>query len=162
MALCPTLIIGYGNTLRGDDGVGRYLAEHIAQQDWPHCQVLSVHQLTPELAQAIAAVDQVIFIDAQRGEGKSNPGVQIKILEPTTISEELGHRGSPTELLTLAKILYGAEVKAWWVLISAVNFDYGESLSFLTQAAQVAALEKIKEILKNPPKIKPGGQRQEK
>jgi Ni,Fe-hydrogenase maturation factor len=130
--------------------VGRYLANDIAEQAWPHCRVLSVHQLTPELAAAIATVEQVIFIDAQLGAGENNPGVQIKALEPTTTSGELGHRGSPTELLTLARILYGTKVKAWWILIPAINFDYGEDLSVLTQTARLEALEKIKQLLQGP------------
>lgn len=145
-----TLIIGYGNTLRGDDGVGRYLAEEIAQQNWPHCRVISTHQLTPELAEAVAAVDRVIFIDAQLQESANEPSVEVvalKSLEPNELSGDLGHRGNPRELLTLAKILYGVEVKAWWVLIPAFTFDYGEKLSPLTARAQAEALAHIRPLV---------------
>lgn len=145
-----TLIIGYGNTLRGDDGVGRYLAEEITQQNWPHCRVISTHQLTPELAEAIAAVDRVIFIDAQLQQSASEPLVEVmalKTMEPKELSGDLGHRGSPLELLTLAKILYGVEVQAWWVLIPAFTFDYGEKLSPLTAQAQAEALAKIRPLV---------------
>ncbi|AIE75362.1 MULTISPECIES: hydrogenase maturation protease [unclassified Synechocystis] len=144
-----TLIIGYGNTLRGDDGVGRYLAEEIDQQNWPHCRVISTHQLTPELAEAIAAVDRVIFIDAQCHENQDSPTVELKALHlptPEQLSGQLGHRGSPWELIALAKILYGAGVEAWWVLIPAFAFDYGETLSPLTAEAQAEALTKIRPL----------------
>ncbi|MBD2655338.1 hydrogenase maturation protease [Synechocystis sp. FACHB-383] len=146
----PTLVIGYGNTLRGDDGVGRYLAEEIAQKNWPHCRVISTHQLTPELAEAIAAVEQVIFIDAQWHQDQSSPLVQCQPLylpPPEQISGELGHRGSPLELMALAKILYGVEVQAWWILIPAFTFDYGETLSPLTAMAQAEALAKIRPLV---------------
>jgi hydrogenase maturation protease len=145
-----TLIIGYGNTLRGDDGVGRYLAEEIARQNWPHCRVISTHQLTPELAEAIATVDQVIFIDAQWHQDQSSPSVQCRSLylpSPEELSEELGHRGSPLALISLAKILYGVEVQAWWILIPAFTFDYGEKLSPLTARAQAEALTKIRSLV---------------
>lgn len=62
------LIIGYGNNLRSDDGVGRYLAEIIEQQQLPLVKALSVHQLTPELVLEIADSQAVIFIDAIAGE----------------------------------------------------------------------------------------------
>jgi hydrogenase maturation protease len=149
MAFLETLIIGYGNTLRGDDGVGRYLADQIAVLHWPHCQVLSVHQLTPELAAAIALADQVIFIDAQAVDPESSSGLSIETLQPLENQGEFGHRGSPTELLMLAKLLYDKAVNAWWVLIPAVNFDYGETLSSLTQKYQLEALNSIQQLV-NP------------
>ena len=43
------LVIGYGNTLRGDDGVGVLVAD--ALEGWNQAvRTLSVQQLTPELA----------------------------------------------------------------------------------------------------------------
>ncbi len=150
MAFSETLIIGYGNTLRGDDGVGRYLADQIAVLNWPRCQVLSVHQLTPELAAAIAGVDQVIFIDAQSVDSQASPGLQIQPLHPTHNPEDLSHRSSPAALLTLAELLYNKNVKAWWVLIPAINFAYGETLSPVTQAAQLEALAKIQQLIHSP------------
>jgi len=45
------LVIGYGNTLRGDDGLGQRAAEALAQRALPDgVEVLSCHQLTIELA----------------------------------------------------------------------------------------------------------------
>ncbi len=59
------LVIGYGNTLRGDDGAGCYVAERLcALNHEPGLKVLSLHQLTPELAQPVAEAGLVIFIDA--------------------------------------------------------------------------------------------------
>ena len=59
------LIIGYGNPLRGDDGVGWRVAEAVAAA-LPDgaAEVLTVHQLTPELAELMSRADRVIFIDA--------------------------------------------------------------------------------------------------
>jgi len=150
MTFLETLIIGYGNTLRGDDGVGRYLADQIAELKWPHCRVLSVHQLTPELAAAIANVDQVIFIDAQQVDPQADPAAHIQNIQPTEDPSTLTHHSSPTALLTLANVLYGKTVAAWWILIPAVNFDYGETLSPVTQAAQFEALAKIQSLVHSP------------
>ncbi|PPT05423.1 NADH-reducing hydrogenase maturation factor [Geitlerinema sp. FC II] len=58
------LVIGYGNSLRGDDGIGRAIAEQVASWNLPHVRSLSLHQLTPELAEELSRVDRAVFIDA--------------------------------------------------------------------------------------------------
>jgi hydrogenase maturation protease len=57
------LVIGIGNPLRGDDGVGWWLAQR-AERWLPPSQLRAVRQLTPELASDIAAAARVLFIDA--------------------------------------------------------------------------------------------------
>lgn len=59
-----TLVIGYGNDLRSDDGAGRVVAERIEALDLPDVAVRSLSQLTPELSLEIAGRDCVIFVDA--------------------------------------------------------------------------------------------------
>ena len=64
------LIIGYGNSLRGDDGAGLLLAEGL-EEAWQARQVeverLAVHQLTPELTLEISReeVTSVVFVDTR-------------------------------------------------------------------------------------------------
>lgn len=70
-----TLIIGYGNTLRGDDGVGYRIAEifeqeedglesHYSEESRHTVRSHPCHQLTPDLAAELAQADRVIFVDA--------------------------------------------------------------------------------------------------
>lgn len=58
------LVIGYGNTLRKDDGVGPALAETVATLGLPGVEVLSCPLLTPELAAPISDAKVVLFINA--------------------------------------------------------------------------------------------------
>ena len=58
------LVIGYGNTLRGDDGVGPRAAEAIATLALPGVRALVCPLLTPELAEAVSQAGVVIFVDA--------------------------------------------------------------------------------------------------
>ena len=44
------LVIGYGNTLRRDDGVGPKVVEALATENLPGVQPLVCPQLTPEIA----------------------------------------------------------------------------------------------------------------
>lgn len=137
----PILVIGYGNSLRCDDGVGPYLAEIIAQKAWSGVQTLAVHQLTPELAPQIAQASQVIFIDAVNNRESSE--VIIDVLEPKDNYSGLDHSGNPSYLLALAKNLYGNCPPSFWVMIPAQNFEFGEYFSVITTQAMAEALAKI-------------------
>jgi hydrogenase maturation protease len=59
------LVIGYGNTLRRDDGVGVRVAELLAVDPrMEGADILAVHQLTPELAIDVGEATLVVFVDA--------------------------------------------------------------------------------------------------
>ena len=58
------LVIGYGNTLRGDDGVGPRVVEAIGTLGLPGVRTLICPLLTPELADPISRAEKVIFVDA--------------------------------------------------------------------------------------------------
>nr|MDQ2730551.1 hydrogenase maturation protease [Armatimonadota bacterium] len=59
------LVIGYGNPLRRDDGLGPMAAQRLAALADPlRVQVLTPYQLSPELAEPISQARFVLFIDA--------------------------------------------------------------------------------------------------
>jgi hydrogenase maturation protease len=139
------LIIGYGNNLRSDDGVGRYLAEMIDQQQLPSVKTLSVHQLTPELVLKITEAQAVIFIDAiasLKGE------ITLQSLEPSQDKTRLGHTSNPEQLLSLCKNLYHKYPSAWLLTIPTNNFEFGETFSDLTQNAIAPALIILTQLIK--------------
>ena len=118
------LIIGYGNTLRGYDGVGCYLADRMAEQSWSGLRSQSVHQLTPELVVEMAEVQQVIFIDAYPSD---IPQIRVEKLSSKSYRQGLDHTGNPQYLLALTEQLYGKQPDAWWVLIPGKNFELSEN-----------------------------------
>jgi hypothetical protein len=60
------LVIGYGNTLRGDDAVGQVVARALAgEAAIEGVEVIACHQLMPELAECIDAADMLLFITAK-------------------------------------------------------------------------------------------------
>ncbi|MCM1982132.1 hydrogenase maturation protease [Lyngbya confervoides] len=134
-----TLVIGYGNTLRSDDGVGFWVAEQIAVRNWPQVRSLSLHQLLPELAADMAQADQVYFIDAWVGGSK--PQLQQLAATPTTPTTD--HGWTPESLMHLTKTLYGAEPLGYHLLIPAVQFDYGETQSAIAQAGMQWAIQTL-------------------
>ena len=142
------LVIGYGNTLRSDDGAGQRVAEKIAQWELPEVRSLAVHQLTPELAEDISQADAVIFIDAVATNSENSISVQIQELQAADDDTSLGHICNPRSLLSVTQILYGKTIKAYWVLIPAVNFDFGEEFSSLTQRGIDIALKQVKQLIR--------------
>jgi hydrogenase maturation protease len=121
------LVIGYGNDLRGDDGIGRRVAEAIAEAGLPGVRVRTTHQLTPELAAEIAEASRVIFVDALADSTIESVQVQQLAIEETP--DWSTHTADPRVLLALTRALYGATPDAWWVMVPGRDFGFEEGLS---------------------------------
>ncbi|MBM5799720.1 MAG: hydrogenase maturation protease [Cyanobacteria bacterium K_DeepCast_35m_m2_023] len=126
------LVIGIGNPLRGDDGVGALLAEQAAVQTAARC----VQQLTPELAAELAHLDAVLFIDAWEAVAGTEP--QLQDLQPAGASGD-SHRLEPAALLAVCQALYGRAPAAQLLLVPASAFAHGTALSTRLQQALPAA-----------------------
>ena len=60
-----TIIIGYGNKLRGEDSFGLEVIKKLKKEKLKNTQLLSLFQLTPELCLDLLDASEIIFIDAQ-------------------------------------------------------------------------------------------------
>lgn len=136
-----TLIIGYGSTLRSDDGIGFIIAEQL-MDDLPaeisnlksQIDVIARHQLTPDLADAVQQADQIIFIDAC---ADAAPG-EVRVAEVKPAGENWGafaHEMSPGVLLDCVKDVYGKTPRAHLITIGGEKFDIGEGLTSVVKAA---------------------------
>src|ERR1035441_2859434 len=117
------LVIGYGNPLRGDDGLGWEVAERLAASIANESVAfMAVHQLTPELAEPVSNAEMVIFVDASY-EGK--PGTwrcdEVKPAPATTSA--LGHHFSISGLLAYARAIFQASPQAFVVSVAAESFE---------------------------------------
>jgi hydrogenase maturation protease len=118
------LVIGYGNELRRDDGAGPRVARAVAERGRPGIRAVAVHQLTPELAEPLAAADLAVFVDATtEGENVSAlPLVAKGAGTPTHVCD-------PAWLLELTEAAYGRRPRAWLVTVPAADVGFGEGLS---------------------------------
>jgi hydrogenase maturation protease len=139
------IVIGYGNDLRGDDAAGPLVAAAVAAWELPGVRALAVHQLMPELAEAIAAADLAIFVDACADCEPAD--IDVRRIEPGNVDTALGHTGDPRALLALAMSIYGRCPPAWSIDVPARNFAFGAGLSPSTARGVVAALEPIRSLL---------------
>ncbi|NLF74031.1 MAG: hydrogenase maturation protease [Candidatus Anammoximicrobium sp.] len=142
------LVIGYGNTLRGDDAVGPILAERLRGEVLAEgLLILSCHQLTPELASDVAACEHVVFLDASL----EIPVGEIECRPLTPLPRDaapLVHSLSPERLLALAQLCYGCVPQATLVSVGGLRFDFGDAVLSPPVAATVEpALQRIRELI---------------
>jgi hydrogenase maturation protease len=142
------LVIGYGNTVRRDDGAGVRAAELIEEQ-LPDVDCLYVHDLRPELSSTVAQYDTVIFLDAAAG----NTVLNVREVRPALPAPGFStHVFSPETVLGLCMELSGVTPsKSIVVEIPAYEFGFGEELSRGTalEVRKCAAL--VDSILKSTP-----------
>ena len=146
------LLIGWGNPLRGDDGVGQAIAAAVERWGQPQLAVVEAVQLTPELAPLLAAARRVLFVDAEAGAAAITGGWRLEPVPPlepggTTAawsSQPLSHHASPGVLLMLAETLYGRRPPAWQLLVAAHACGFGSGLSPATEALLPGALAAVR------------------
>jgi len=138
------LVIGYGNTLRGDDAAGIRAAELIAKR-FAEVECVLVHQLMPELAEQISGCDIVIFIDAD--VNVTQP--VIKPIKPgIEENQPRSHFISPESLLQLSRKLYQRiPQKAYVIVIPASQFEFSEELSETTKKAVEESVILVESLL---------------
>ena len=149
--LKPLLLIGYGNPLRQDDGLGWRIAMAIEALGLAGLRVLTAQQLTLELAAPIALAEAVVFVDAVYGKSAANGSAQA--IEPLALKplhhnpqapdpgpQTWSHQLAPQALLILAGQLYGHQPAALQLLVPARWNGHGEGFSPDAAAALPTAM----------------------
>lgn len=147
------LIIGYGNTLRRDDGVGAVAAERLAADPrlaGEDVAVRTAYQLLPEMALDMGDASLVVFVDADL---RGLPGsIEVRPIERGAPASDADARGEPGasshhvgggELVALAAELTGHRPDAVHVGIGIADIEMGEGLS----PAVEAALPKVADVV---------------
>ena len=137
------IVIGIGNEMRGDDGIGPRVVDAIRPRS--DLETLTVHQLVPELAERIQCAQRVLFVDASLEEQ-----LCLKQLEPSD-HRGLGHACSPAGLLGWTRLAYEQAPESWLLSIPGFLFEFGETLSPRAAAYLPKALERIESWLSDCP-----------
>jgi hydrogenase maturation protease len=146
------LLIGYGNELRADDGAGPVVVRELAASE-PAAESVVVHQLLPELAERLAAVRFVVFVDA--GLAPADAEVDVRRIEPAPVPVPLGHVADPRSLLALTHRLHGRVPEAWQVTVPGQDFGLGQNLSPRAQRNVHAAVRCLTELIHRPERADP-------
>jgi hydrogenase maturation protease len=141
------LVLGYGNTLRGDDGIGYQVAETVSEWQLPQIRSIAIHQLLPELAADIAEVEMVIFVDAVVTVDPARSDIIITSLVAGGDENFSTHIITPQLLLGLTQKLYAATPDAYLLTIPAIDFTLGANLSSIACRGKELALDYLKSAL---------------
>lgn len=143
--MARTLVIGYGNPIRGDDGLGWYIAQRLAQAKSPRdLDVLALHQLTPELADDLSHARLAIFMDACCDVA---PGLlSCRLLKPNPPQSRVTtHHLDPRGLLSFTRDVYGTSPDAILLSVGGESFGYEERMTPRIEGA-IPILERILDI----------------
>ncbi len=156
-----TLIIGFGNLDRADDGVAFYVInalrrrlgqEALSEEDTGldnlgrSVDSVFLSQLAPELMDILMDYQQVIFVDAHVYENLEH--LHSAPVEPEYAPATFTHHLTPGALLALLKALHHHEPSGHIVSVRGHDFDFHRDLSKSTHALVEPAAERILQILK--------------
>lgn len=151
-----TLLLGYGNVDRQDDGVAWHILAGVGkrlgvpvpdsiEEEFPlsdgETELMFFLQLTPELAETVATYDRVCFIDAHTGHVPNDLNI-----EPVTgefQASPFTHHLTPSSCLSLAQALYSKMPEAILVSVRGFQFGFSRELSAETQSLAAEAVESI-------------------
>jgi hydrogenase maturation protease len=141
------LVVGYGNSLRGDDGVGWHAASLLATDPrLAGAQVLAQHQLLPELAVDVSRASLVVLVDAA---ADGDPGaVSVRRVQPRrTETATWSHHLDPETLAGLVEVLYGFVPPIVLVSVAAGSLAEGDRLSVALERALPEVVEVVADVV---------------
>jgi hydrogenase maturation protease len=155
------LVVGFGNELRGDDGVGPVVVRTLwSQRHGVPALAGTVFswaaQLVPEMAVDLAGASFAIFVDAAYDGGVPGSVHLVPLANEVAPQDRVGQLNdalgcwadlSPAALLSLAAELYGAAPPAALVTVSVDVPFIGVGLSPVVSAAVPVAVRLVTEAV---------------
>jgi hydrogenase maturation protease len=151
-----TLVIGFGNIYRRDDGVAYVVLNAVRErlgrplldrdddgfEDLGHpVDTLLLHQLVPELAEYVAPYDLVIFVDAHVGHVPDL--IYEEELDVCYRSATVSHTLHPCSVLALCQELHDRAPRGVLISIRGYDYEFGEGLSEETAALVPRAATRV-------------------
>ena len=151
-----TLVIGYGNADRQDDGVGWHILKALAEKVGSNVpedpgaaievqsesvDLMFILQIYPELAEDISHYDRVCFVDAHTSDIPEE--IAWVELSPEYEKSPLTHHMSPRTVLSIAGTIYDHIPEALLVSVRGYHFEFERELSSKTAALTKKATERI-------------------
>lgn len=159
-----TLVCGFGNPYRRDDGVGRVVVNTLRQlmgrqplhplsdgvEDLGHqVDTIALQQLLPELAEVLADYDLVIFVDAHVDHLREM--LHEERVEAAYQMPFVSHQTHPATLLELARSMGGHAPGGMLLSLCGHDFEFGEGLSTQTAALVSLAVVRILALMEANP-----------
>ncbi len=157
-----TLILGYGNPDRQDDGIAWHVLVAVAEhfhyplpESWedgfqtssghPDLEIYFSLQLTPELAEQVATFERVCFVDAHTGRIPEE--IHFEQISPDLQNSPFTHHMTPATLCYLTQSLYGRQPEALLISVRGYEFNFSHSLSDQTAGLLNSVVDNLIEWL---------------
>jgi hydrogenase maturation protease len=142
-----TLIIGYGNADRQDDGVAWHVISGIARRlgrPVPHApedgifpeeqetDLWYVLQLAPEMSEEFSHYERICFVDAHTGNISEE--ILLQPVESSPAASAFTHHMTPATLMALTVAIYQKTPEAKLLSIRGYKFGFARELSPETAA----------------------------
>jgi hydrogenase maturation protease len=143
------LVVGYGNTLRSDDGVGPAVAARLAgDRRLGGVDVRSMHQLTPELAFDASGVSLLVLVDASADMPAGEVAV-TRVPSGAVGGEVMTHHTDPAGIAGLARELWGSAPEVVLVSIGVASLEVGDRLSPIVEGAVLRAADAVVAVVED-------------
>jgi len=138
-----TLILGIGNSLRGDDGVGPYIIDKLKIEN-SQLKILNCGVVPEDYIDEISELspDKIFIIDAANFEEK--PGT-VKIVDEINIPEKSLSTHNISLKVFVGLLKQFTQAKVFLIGIQPENMDYVEGLSKTVKASADRLVEQIVE-----------------
>jgi hydrogenase maturation protease len=161
MMTAKTIIIGYGNIDRADDGVAfavinelrRQLGQRMLEEGDTGLDELGnkndsifLSQLVPEIMELLTGYNKIIFVDAHVGSDLEELNCAPVIAQ--YVSSSFTHHMTPSALMAFLQTLYQCEPQAHLISIHGYDFDFKKTFSPQVQAQVKPAVDAILKLLK--------------
>lgn len=131
------LVVGIGNELRTDDGVGARIVRDLP--DRPGVETAVVHQLTPDLVETLGRAGRVLFVDAHARDTR----LALSPLSGTAVGGGIGHALAPQALIAWTAATCGRAPEGWLLSVPARSFAVGDALTPDVERALPAARQAV-------------------
>jgi hydrogenase maturation protease len=155
-----TIIIGYGNIYRADDGVAFAVINSLRRQLGQKPLVegdtgldelngendsIFLLQLVPDIMELLAGYKRIIFVDAHVGSDSED--LHCSPVSAEYISSSFTHHMMPSALFAFLKTIYQCEPQGHLVSIRGYDFDFKQTLSPKVQKLVHPAVDTILKLM---------------
>ncbi len=155
-----TLIIGYGNADRQDDGVAWHVLVGIARRlgrvapaapedgffpEGAEIDLWYVLQLAPEMSEDFAKYERICFVDAHTGNIADE--ISFQSVEASPAASAFTHHLTPAACLALTRAIYRKTPEAKLLSVRGYQFGFSRELSPETAVLVERAVELLYEFV---------------
>lgn len=158
-----TLIVGYGNADRQDDGIAWHILCGLAQRlgrsvpavpedgffpEGEDIDLWYVLQLTPEMSEDFARYRRICFVDAHTGNIEQE--IMLQPVDQSPAASAFTHHLTPAACLALTQTVYQRSPEARLLSVRGYEFGFTRALSQPAAALVSQAVDLLWDWIQNP------------